>query len=39
MVAADLLYGVKMQGSDVSKRIANRFEDRPDEERQAKEAP
>ncbi len=38
MAAADVLYGVTMQESGISKRIAVRFEDWPDEERQAKEA-
>jgi chromosome segregation protein len=35
MAAADVLYGVTMQESGVSKRIAVRFEDWPQEERRA----
>jgi len=33
MACADVLYGVTMQESGVSRRIAVRFEDWPDEER------
>jgi chromosome segregation protein len=35
MACADVLYGVTMQESGVSRRIAVRFEDWPDDERQA----
>lgn len=35
MAAADVLYGVTMQESGISKRVAVRFEDWPDEERKA----
>ena len=33
MACADVLYGVTMQESGVSRRVAVRFEDWPDEER------
>jgi chromosome segregation ATPase len=35
MAAADVLYGVTMKEAGVSTRISMRFEDYPDEERQA----
>ncbi len=35
MASADVLYGVTMQESGVSKRVAVRFEDWPDDERRA----
>ena len=38
MACADVLYGVTMQESGVSRRIAVRFEDWPDDEREAKAA-
>jgi chromosome segregation protein len=40
MACADMLYGITMQESGISRRIAVRFEDWPDEERapDAKEA-
>src|SRR5579859_5326292 len=37
MACADVLYGVTMQESGVSRRIAVRFEDWPDEERNSAE--
>ncbi|MBI1918325.1 MAG: AAA family ATPase [Planctomycetes bacterium] len=37
MATADVLYGVTMQESGISKRVAVRFEDWPDNERQEKE--
>lgn len=37
MATADVLYGVTMQESGVSKRISVRFEDWPDDERQTRE--
>src|SRR5438874_4744152 len=39
MATADVLYGVTMQESGISKRVAVRFEDWPDEERLPQEAP
>jgi chromosome segregation protein len=39
MSVADVLYGVTMQESGISKRVAVRFEDWPDDEEQPKEAP
>jgi chromosome segregation protein len=38
MACADALYGITMQESGISRRIAVRFEDWPDEEQQSKEA-
>ncbi len=38
MAAADVLYGVTMQESGISKRIAVRFDDWPDEERNPQRA-
>ena len=37
MATADVLYGITMQESGISKRVAVRFEDWPDDERQQSE--
>ena len=37
MACADVLYGITMQESGISKRFAVRFEDWPDEEQKAQE--
>jgi chromosome segregation protein len=37
MACADMLYGITMQESGISRRIAVRFEDWPDEEQQLEE--
>lgn len=39
MAAADVLYGVTMQESGISKRVGVRFEDWPDDDRSAMEPP
>ena len=38
MATADVLYGITMQESGISKRVAVRFEDWPDEEPSTQEA-